>query len=35
MSPGLKRHIMCSRDVPAAIIEKLNQAIRSTPKPIM
>jgi uncharacterized protein (TIGR02285 family) len=35
MSPGLKRHIMCSRDVPAAIIEKLNQAIRATPKPVM
>jgi uncharacterized protein (TIGR02285 family) len=35
MAPGLKRHIMCSRDVPTAIIEKLNQAIRSTPKPVL
>lgn len=32
--PGLKRHIVCSRDIPAATMEKLNQAIRVTPKPV-
>lgn len=33
LPPGLKRHILCSRDVPAATMERLNQAIRTTPKP--
>lgn len=33
LPPGLKRHIVCSRDTPAAIIERLNQAIRTLPKP--
>lgn len=32
--PGLKRHIVCSPDIPAATMEKLNQAIRVTPKPV-
>jgi uncharacterized protein (TIGR02285 family) len=32
--PGLKRHIVCSKDIPAATMEKLNQAIRITPKPV-
>ncbi len=27
MPPGLKRHIVCSRDVPADIMERLNRAI--------
>lgn len=31
--PGLKRHIVCSLDIPAATMEKLNQAIRTTPRP--
>ncbi|CAN7423796.1 transporter substrate-binding domain-containing protein [Pseudoduganella sp. LjRoot289] len=35
LPPGLKRHILCSRDVPAATMEKLNQAIRNSPKPSM
>jgi uncharacterized protein (TIGR02285 family) len=35
MPPGLKRHILCSRDVPAATMEKLNQAIRTSAKPSM
>lgn len=35
LPPGLKRHILCSRDVPAATMEKLNQAIRNTAKPSM
>ena len=34
MPLGLKRHIVCSRDIPAATMEKLNQAIRATPKPV-
>jgi len=33
LPPGLKRYILCSRDVPAATMEKLNQAIRLAPKP--
>ncbi|WP_157201638.1 ABC transporter substrate-binding protein [Massilia sp. Root418] len=31
--PGLKRHIVCSRDIPADTMEKLNRAIRATPRP--
>ena len=27
MPPGLKRYMVCTRDVPAAVIDKLNQAI--------
>jgi uncharacterized protein (TIGR02285 family) len=30
MPPGLKRHIVCSRDVPQATMNKLNQAIAAT-----
>jgi polar amino acid transport system substrate-binding protein len=30
---GMKRHFVCSRDLPAAAMAKLNQAIRSLPKP--
>ncbi|MES2261009.1 MAG: transporter substrate-binding domain-containing protein [Pseudomonadota bacterium] len=30
MPPGLKRYILCSRDVPASIMDRLNQAIKAT-----
>jgi polar amino acid transport system substrate-binding protein len=33
LPPGLKRHIVCSRDVPGAVMDRLNQAIRITAKP--
>lgn len=33
--PGLKRYVLCSRDVPAAVMDRLNQAIRTTAKPVM
>jgi uncharacterized protein (TIGR02285 family) len=35
LPPGLKRYILCSRTVPASTIERLNQAIRALPKPVM
>lgn len=34
LPPGLKRHIACSRAVPQSVIERLNQAIRTLPKPV-
>ncbi len=34
LPPGLKRYILCSRTMPASTIERLNQAIRSLPKPV-
>lgn len=35
LPPGLKRYILCSRTMPASTIERLNQAIRALPKPVM
>ncbi|MBY0239376.1 MAG: transporter substrate-binding domain-containing protein [Burkholderiaceae bacterium] len=33
MPGGLKRYFLCSRAVPPSVIERLNQAIRTLPKP--
>jgi hypothetical protein len=30
MPPGLKRHIVCSRDVPAAVMSRINHGIAAT-----
>ena len=35
MPPGLQRHIVCSLDVPAVSIGKLNRAIRGATKPTL
>src|SRR5262249_45532562 len=34
MPPGLKRYIWCSRDVPQHVIARLNQAIKTLPRPL-
>jgi hypothetical protein len=34
LPPGQKRHIVCSKTTAPGVIERLNQAIRTLPKPV-
>jgi len=34
MPPGLKRYFVCSRDVPAQTMERLNRAIAAQPEAV-